>query len=280
MHERWLSLNQATVKRLTIPEAVGLCSQYGLGGIGLWRDRIAETGVTEARAVIRDAGLTVTSVCRGGFFTTGDLADVLNDNRAAIRETAGVGARELVLVCGGLPAGSRDVRAARERVSECVSELAPYAADHGVRLAIEAMHPVFASDRSVITTLGQALDIAERFPADRVGVVADTYHLWWDPEVEAQIARAGERIASYQISDWAVPLPDLPDSGNLLGRVNVGDGCIDFQRLTQCVGGAGYRGLIEVEIFNADIWAAPGEHTMQRVIDGFRAHLPDPLPWG
>jgi sugar phosphate isomerase/epimerase len=274
-----LSLNQATAKRLTIPEAVDLCARHGLGGIGLWRDRIAETGVDEAGTIVRDAGLVVTSVCRGGFFTSGNFVDAIEENRAAIRETAGVGARELVLVCGGLPAGSRDVNAARERVADGITELAPYAADHGVRLAIEPMHPVFASDRSVINTLAQALDLAERFPADQVGVVVDTYHVWWDPDIERQIARAGERIAAYQISDWVVPLPDLPDTGNLLGRVQVGDGCIDFASLTQAVGAAGYRGYVEVEIFNTDVWAAPGERMMRSVIEGFRRSMPTPLPW-
>lgn len=277
MTRELLSLNQATAKRLTIPEAVALCEKYGLGGIGLWRDRIAEVGVAHAAKVVSDAGLAVTSVCRGGFFTAPEAID---DNKDAIRETAGVGCRELVLVCGGLPPRSRDLPGARQQVIDAIGELAPYAADHGVRLAIEPMHPIFASDRSVITTLGQALDIAEQFPAEQVGVVVDTYHVWWDPDVKRQILRAGaDRIASYQVSDWQVPLPNHPDTGNLLGRVHVGDGHIDFDQVTQWVADAGYRGLVEVEIFNADVWASPGDEIVAAVVKSFHDHMPQPLPW-
>lgn len=276
------SLNQATVKNLSLPDVVDLCARHGFGGIGLWRDRIAETGAAKAAKLAHTAGLTVTSVCRGGFFTGPDAdahQTAIINNRAAIEETGEVGCRELVLVCGGMPAGSRDLAGARQQVADAIAELAPYAAQHGVRLAIEPMHPIFASDRSVITTLAQALDIAEQFPADQVGVVVDTYHVWWDPDIDLQIHRSGNRIASYQISDWRVPLPDDPETGNLLGRAHVGDGHINFDHLTEQVAAAGYRGLVEVEIFNADVWATAGDDVARTVANGFRSHLPQPLPW-
>lgn len=281
-HTRWLSLNQATTKHLTIPEAIEVAANHGLGGIGFWRDRLAETGPERAARLAADAGLAVTSVCRGGFFPAADDESrraALEDNRAAVRETAAAGADVLVLVCGGLPPGSRDLVAARAMVADGVEALAPYAAEHGVRLAIEPMHPIFAADRSVITTLGQALDLAESVPTHFVGIVVDSYHLWWDPALEAQLARARGRILSYQISDWVVPLPDDPQTGNLLGRAHVGDGHIDFARLTEWVAAAGYRGLVEVEIFNAGIWSAPPDDTLSTLVERFHAHLPAPLPW-
>jgi sugar phosphate isomerase/epimerase len=250
-----LSLNQRTVQRLGVPAAVELCARHGIPAIGLWREPVASYGLAASAKLVRDAGLRVSSLCRGGFFTATDPAAyraALDDNRRAVDESAELGTGTLVLVVGGLPAGSKDLVGARRRVAEAVAELAPYAAERGVRLALEPMHPIFTADRGVLATLGEALDLAERFPVEQVGVVVDTYHVWWDPAVEAQLARAGARIASYQVCDWIVPLP----ADTLLGRGVMGDGHVDFPHLTAAVRTAGYRGDIEVEIFNADVWAA------------------------
>ncbi|MBB4934540.1 sugar phosphate isomerase/epimerase [Lipingzhangella halophila] len=254
-----LSLNQKTVNRCTAPEAIDGCLAAGVPAIGLWREPVQETGVRRAAKLVRDAGLRVSSLCRGGFFTAEEgprRRAALDDNRRALDEAAELGAPCLVLVVGGLPDGSRDLPAARQRVIGALAELAPYAAERGVRLALEPMHPVYCADRGVLSTLGQALAIAEEFPTDRVGVVVDTFHVWWDPEVFAQIERAGPRIASFQVSDWITPLP----ADVLLGRGMMGDGHIEFAPLRAAVDAAGYRGDIEVEIFNADVWARePGE---------------------
>ena len=139
------------------------------------------------------------------------------------------------------------------------AELAPEAGARGVRLGIEPMHPIFAADRGVVSTLAQALDIAEQHPVEQVGVVVDTFHLWWEPGVLDQVARAGARIASYQIGDWITPLP--PDA--LLSRGMVGDGHIDFAAFTAAVAATGYSGDVEVEIFNADLWARPGAEVVE-----------------
>jgi sugar phosphate isomerase/epimerase len=203
----------------------------------------------------------VSSLCRGGFFTDDEptsYAAALAENRLAIGEAAALGAACLVLVPGGLPPGSRDLAAARRTVVAALAELVPDATRAGVRLAIEPMHPIFAADRGVISTLAQALDIAEQFPADRVGVVVDSYHVWWDPDVLAQVSRAGARIFSYQVCDWITPLP----ADTLLGRGMMGDGHIDFGPLTAAVAAADYTGDVEVEIFNADIWATPGHEVL------------------
>ena len=251
-----LSLNQATVKRLGVAEAVGLCVRHEIPAIGLWREPVAEAGLVVAAAAVRGAGLRVSSLCRGGFFTHADPAArqaAIADNKAAIAEAAELGTGTLVLVCGGLVPGSRDIGLARRMIADAIGELVPVAQSHGVRLGIEALHPMFAADRCVITRLGEALDVAAPFPADAVGVVVDTYHLWWDAALLADIARAGERIASYQVCDWIVPLP----ADNLLGRGHVGDGHIDFPPITAAVAAAGYAGDIEVEIFNESVWSAP-----------------------
>jgi sugar phosphate isomerase/epimerase len=256
-----LALNQKTTNRWSVAEAVGGCVRGGLPAIGLWREPVQEIGVEVAARIVADAGLRVSSLCRGGFLT--DPAPTarrarLDDNRRAIDEAAVLGADCLVMVVGGLPPGSRDLPAARLRVADGIAELVPYAAERGVRLALEPMHPIFCADRGVLSTLSAALDMAERFPAEHVAIVVDTFHVWWDPDVTAQIARAAGRIASFQICDWITPLP--PDA--LLSRGMMGDGHIDFRALRRAVDATGYTGDIEVEIFNADVWAADPEEVV------------------
>lgn len=268
-----LSLNVWTTKGWSLREAVEGCVRAGVPGIGLWRDKVAEAGLDAAARLIAGTGLTVTSLCRGGFFT-GDAAHraaAAADNRRAVDEACALGTDVLVLVAGGLPSGSTDLAGARAQVADGLAGLASYAAERGVRLAIEPLHPMFCADRAVISTLGQALDLAERVdPAGAaVGVCIDTYHVWWDPEVLAQIDRAGPRTYAFQVCDFLVPI--LADA--LLGRGHVGDGVIDIPMLARAVIGAGYSGLIEVEIFNQEVWNTPGEQTLRTVIDRHRRYL-------
>jgi sugar phosphate isomerase/epimerase len=265
-----LSLNQATVKHLGLKETVALCVRHDIPAIGLWRDRVAETGLAEAAAAVRAAGLQVSSLCRGGFFTQADpdgRRAARADNLAAIAEAAELGTDTLVLVCGGLVPGQRDLGVARRLVADAIGELVPEAQRLGVRLGIEALHPMFCADRCVISSLGEAVDLALRFPADAVGVVVDTYHVWWDARLADQIARAGRRIVSYQVCDWVLPLP----RDTLLGRGHVGDGVIDFAPITAGVTAAGYDGYVEVEIFNAEVWDAPPDRTAATVRERFAA---------
>ncbi len=278
-----LSLNTATTKHATLAEAVRAAADAGLAAVGPWRDRVAEVGTEAAATLIRAAGLEVSSLCRGGFLTAADAPGqeaALADNRAAIVEAATLGTSELVLVVGGLPAnpapgeaatpgGDKDIVAARQRVVDRIGELVPFAVEHGVRLVLEPLHPMFAADRAVLSTLGQCLDVAAPFPSAAVGVLVDTYHVWWDPEVERQIARAGEegRLALYQVCDWLLPLAADP----LLSRGYMGDGYIDFPALTRWVAQAGYTGVVEVEIFNAEIWSRPAAEIVATMAQRYTA---------
>jgi sugar phosphate isomerase/epimerase len=258
------SLNQATTKYWPIDEAVAGCVDRGVPGIGLWREEVAAFGLEQTATLVREAGLEVTSLCRGGFFSTDDWYD---ENRRAIDEAATLGAPVLVLVSGGMPAGSKDIDGARRHVGESIGRLVPYALEAGVQLAIEPLHPMYASDRCVVSSLGQALDLASPYPAEAVGVVIDTYHLWWDDQVWDGIARAGreDRIACFQIADWITPLP----AGVLLGRGMPGEGCVELRRFREAVDAAGYTGPVEVEVFHADVWARPGAEVLAQAIDGY-----------
>ncbi|GAA2041092.1 sugar phosphate isomerase/epimerase [Agromyces tropicus] len=272
-----LSLNQATIKRASLAEALEVTAAGGYRAIGLWREPVAEVGLAEASARLTDSGLRFTSLCRGGFFTMPEgpaRRASIDGNRRAIEETATLAAAGapgstavLVLVAGGLPEGSRDLVGARARVAEAIAELVPDAEAAGVQLSIEPLHPMYASDRAVVSTLGQALDLAAPFAPGTVGVEVDTFHVWWDPEALDQVARAGRegRIASYQVCDWATPLP----GDVLLARHYPGEGVIDFATFTAAVEATGYDRDIEVELFNADIWAAPFAEVVARTAASF-----------
>lgn len=266
-----LSLNTQTCKRLDLDQIIEVATDAGIEAVGVWRHLLIPDGVQLATRKLRDAGLRVSTLCRGGFLSALDPAERaagLDDNRTAIDEAVQLGTRELVMVVGGLPSGSRDLAGARGRVREGLAALVPYAQQAGVRLALEPLHPMYVADRAVLSTLDQALDWAADFPAESVGVTVDTFHLFWDPQVEAAIARAGAqgRIASYQVCDFNLPIaPDALESRGMMG-----DGVIDFAPLTRAVAAAGYTGDVEVEIFNAEIWARDGADVVAEMIERYR----------
>ena len=260
-----LSLNQITTQRWSLREAVEGCARAGIPSIGVWRDKLAEAGLYQAVRLVRDAGLHVSSVCRGGMFPAASAAERqvrIDDNRRAVDEAAALGADVLLLVCG--PAPDKDIGAARQMVREGIAALLPYAKERGVKLGVEPLHPMFAAERSVIVTLAEANALIEAFDSPFLGLLADVYHIWWDPDLDAQIARAAGRIFGFHVSDWLVPTPDL-----LLGRGMIGDGAIDIRRIRAMVDAAGYAGPIEVEIFNRALWDTPGDDVLARLCERF-----------
>jgi sugar phosphate isomerase/epimerase len=252
-----LSLNTATVReKWNLRQMIEGCARRGIRGISPWRDKLAELGAKEAAKRIRDSGLTVTGLCRGGMFPAAERkgrAAAIEDNLRAIDDAATIEARCLVLVVGGLPPGSKDLAGAREMVRDGIGEVLDHARSTGVPLAIEPLHPMYAADRACVNTLAQALDVCDeldRGASGALGVAVDVYHVWWDPELKRQIERAGEkRILAFHISDWLVPTTDL-----LLDRGMMGDGVIDLPLIRSWVEAAGYRGFHEVEIMSARNW--------------------------
>lgn len=256
-----LSLNQITTNRWSLAEALEGCLRAQVPAIGIWRHKIAEVGLTESRRLVRNAGLHVSSVCRGGMFpaaTAAERASRIEDNRRALDEAAELGADTLVLVCG--PPPDRDIAAARRMVEDAIGALIPYARERRVTMAIEPLHPMYAAERSCITSLEEANTLAEKFDPDMVGIVVDVYHVWWDAMLERELGRARGRIRGFHVCDWLVPTPDM-----LMGRGMMGDGCIDIHRIRSLVDGAGYAGRIEVEILNQRIWDQPGDEVLERM---------------
>jgi sugar phosphate isomerase/epimerase len=264
-----LSLNQITIKSWSVREAAEGCARAGIPWIGLWRDKVAETGLKESASIVCETGLKVSSLCRGGMFpaaTKADRAARIDDNRRAVDEATGLGTDVLVLVCGAAP--DRDIDAARRMVEEGIEWVLPYAEQAGVKLGIEPLHPVFAADRSVISTLAQANDIVERLDSPQVGVVMDVYHVWWDPVLYTEIERARGHILGFHVNDW------LRGGGDpLSSRGMMGDGVIQLRKMREAVEAAGYAGPIEVEIFNEEVWAMPGDDVLELIGERYLEHV-------
>jgi sugar phosphate isomerase/epimerase len=253
MDARRLSFNQITADKASLKDVVDACARHGVSYVGLWRHKVAEIGTDVAAGVVRDAGVSVSSLCRGGMFpaaTRSERDARIDDNRRAIDEAAALRAPVLVLVCGAAP--DRDIDAARRMVEDGIAAIVPYAAERGVRLGIEPLHPAFAAERSCITTLREARTLAARFDANTVGVIADVYHIWWDPELYAELTLSSERIIGFHVSDWLVPVHNV-----LMNRGMMGDGVIELRRIRDAVDRIGYDGPVEVEIFNEKIWDTP-----------------------
>ena len=249
-----LSLNTATVQaQWTLEQCIDGCARHGIGGIAPWRDKLDECGAGRAAQSIRDAGLRVTGLCRGGMFPAATPAGrqaALDDNRKAVDDAAIIGAECLILVVGGLPEGSKDIAGARMQVRDGIAALLEHSRAVGIPLAIEPLHPMYAADRACVNTLKQANDLCDAL-GDGVGVAVDIYHVWWDPGLAPEIARAGAagRILGFHVCDWLVPTTDL-----LLDRGMMGDGVIDIPKIRSWVEAAGYDGASEVEIFSKDNW--------------------------
>lgn len=268
---RGLSINTATTrKQWGLKEAAANYARLGVSGIAPWRDQIAACGLAEAVRAVRDNGLHVTGVCRGGMFPQPDRRAFeanLDDNRRAIAEAHALAADCLVLVCGGLPPGSRDIDGARQMVAEAIALLLPEARSAGVRLAIEPLHPVYAADRNCINTLAQAQALCEAIAPDDpqgwLGIAFDIYHVWWDPDLMAALDRLDPvRLHAFHICDWRRTTRDI-----LNDRAMMGDGVADLEAITHKVAALGFSGLPEVEIFSEEWWAHDPAELVRTCLD-------------
>jgi len=260
-----LSLNTATIKsQCNLEQAIDLCKEYGIPAIGPWRDKLEECGIEKAAKRIQEAGLRVSGLCRGGFFAL-DHQYNWDDNKRAIDEALAIHADCLVIVSGGMIAGSKKLADTHKYITEGLAKMVDYAKPQGMPIALEPLHPMYAADRCSINTLGHSLDICEEI-GDGIGVAIDAYHVWWDPQLAQQLKRAGElkAILGYHVCDWLSPTKDM-----LVDRGMMGDGIIDLKDLSNKVSEAGYEGFVEVEIFSTDWWAQDAKKVIENTVDRF-----------
>jgi sugar phosphate isomerase/epimerase len=277
---RWLSLNTATVRRQgDLASIIEACARHGIRAIDPWRDQVAAIELDRAVRAVRDAGLELSGYCRGGMFTS-DAAhriEARDDNRRAVDEAKALGAPCVVLVVGGLPqysrpgsVASKDIAAARTQVDDAITEMLDYARTVQMPLAIEPLHPAYAADRACVNTTKQALDICDRLDPQHsgaLGVALDVYHVWWDPELLSQIARAGrDRLLAFHVCDWLMPTKDM-----LNDRGMMGDGVIDIKSVRSAVEAQGFAGYSEIEIFSGHWWEKPMDEVLQTCIGRHRS---------
>jgi sugar phosphate isomerase/epimerase len=277
----WLSINTATVRKqsgaeVPLDRIIDQCAERGIRAISPWRDQVAAVGLDKVARQLKAHGMGLSGYCRGGFFPAPDAAGLkaaLDDNRRAIDEAKTLDAPCLVLVVGALPgalegkAAYKDIARARGEVRDGIAASLAYAREVGMPLAIEPLHPMQAADRACINTLEHALDLCDELDAGKsgmLGVALDIYHVWWDPKLQQQIARAGrERLLAYHVCDWLTPTRDL-----LSDRGMMGDGVVELKKIRGWVEDAGFAGFSEVEIFsNLDWWQRSGEDTLDICIE-------------
>ena len=260
-----LCIHTMTTKPWSLSEAIDHFSKAGVPGITVWRQHLEPQGLTTSAALLRDSGLKVVSLCRGGFFpalTREDRQHAIDDNLRAIDEAAAIGAPLIVLVCGAVP--GIPLTEARKQIQDGIMSILPHASAAGVKLGIEPLHPMYAGDRSAVNTLRQANDMVAAIASPWVGVTVDLYHLWWDPDLENEITRAGKTIFSFHVCDWRTPVRDLLNDRGLMG-----EGCIDIPTMRGWVEATGYDGFIEVEIFSNELWATEQTQYLRRITDAY-----------
>jgi sugar phosphate isomerase/epimerase len=256
---RLCAINTATLGfQAPIGEVIEAVARAGFGGIAPWRREVEGHDVHAIARRIREAGLAVPGYCRSTYIpaaTAQAFRDNIEANRRALDDAAVLGAECFVMVVGSLPEGSKDIAGARAQVQDATAQLVEHGRTAGVKIALEPLHPVYAADRSCLSLLCEALDICDAIePGDgerSLGVLIDVYHLWWDPNLRRDIARAGraKRIFGFHVCDWLVPTRDV-----LNDRGMMGDGVIDVPGIRAMVEAAGYGGMVEVEIFSAEDW--------------------------
>ena len=263
-----LCIHTITTRPWSIEEAAKNYSVEGVKGITVWRDALANRDIKQTGQLLRDHGLEIVSLCRGGFFPNKEKEKrklAIEDNLKAIEEASELGTQLIVLVCGADPAQS--LEDSRKQIEEGIQTILPQAKAAGVKLAIEPLHPMYADTRSAINTLAQANDMAEQINSPYVGVAVDVYHLWWDPNLEQEIKRCGDndQLLAFHICDWNSPTVDI-----LLDRGLMGDGCIPVNKIRSWVEATGFDGFFEVEIFSNKYWQQDQSQFLKKVIKAYK----------
>ncbi len=272
-----LALNTATLGHNMGPNVDGWpvdrlideCALRGFSGLVFWRREVG----SQARDIgnrVRGAGLAVAGLCRTPYLVGPEApcsSALDREIRESVEMAAELGADVLTIVVGGVEPGTKGIRPSLDLVTDRLQPLCELAADHGVRLALEPLHPIYAADRCCLVTAKDAIDICEAIDSSTLGIAIDAYHVWWDTQLAHQLRRLPpERLFGFHVCDW---LRNQADP--LLDRGMMGDGVIDLPQLAELVWDHGYRAFVEVEIFSSNSWwKRPVGEVLDRVVDAYR----------
>jgi sugar phosphate isomerase/epimerase len=159
---------------------------------------------------------------------------------------------------------------AHETARKLYVELADYAADHGMRIMFEPLHPILMNNNTFICTLKEAAALIEKVERDNFGLCLDLWHVWQEPLVEEQIQAFGDRIFGVHISDWPAEQPRC-----LGDRRLPGEGCIPLSQLFHAIEKTGYQGAYALEIFSEptlpdSLWKQDPAEVVDRGRRGFQ----------
>ena len=258
-----LCIHTITTKPWSIEEAIDKYAAAGVKGITVWRQWLDGRDIAQTGQRIREAGLEVVSLCRGGFFPAVDAAErqkAIDDNLRAIDEAEALGAPLIVLVCGADP--NQPLTESRKHIQDGIVTVLDHAKQANVKLAIEPLHPMYAAERSAVNDIATANDMCDAIDSPYVGVAVDVYHLWWDPRLQQEIERCGKanRIFAFHVCDWRSPTEDMLNDRGLMG-----DGCIDIRQIRGWVEDNGFSGFNEVEIFSNRYWATDQDEFLEKI---------------
>ena len=263
-----IAIHTITNRPWTTEQCIDAYSKAGIGGITFWRYSFEDRDPKKVGDQARDSGLVVVSVARGGFFAAESKEDrdkAIDDNKRAIDETHSVGAPSLVLVCGSNK--HQRLNTSRNQIQDGIAECLDHAKDAGVILAIEPLHPMYASERSAVNSMAQANAICENLENHpNVGIALDVYHTWWDDNLKEEIARSlnNGNLSSYHICDWLSPMEDMLNDRGLMG-----EGSIDVDQISGWVMESGFTGFHEVEIFSERWWKTDQHDYLNKIISYF-----------
>ncbi len=265
-----LCVHTITTKPWSLDEAVSRYAAAGVKGITVWRQALEGRDPAASGRMIRDQGLSIVSLCRGGFFASTSAVErqrAIDENRRCIDDAAALGAPLIVLVCGSDPGQS--LADSRRHIAEGIAAVLPHAVAANVRLGIEPLHPMYAADRSAVNTVAQARAICDALHSPSVGIVVDVYHVWWDANLKDEIAALGreERLFAFHLCDWRTPLADVLNDRGLMG-----EGCIPLRQIRGWMESAGFNGFNEVEVFSERHWASDQAAFLEQIKAAYLAH--------
>jgi sugar phosphate isomerase/epimerase len=275
-----LSLNMQSTLPRSLEESLPACAAAGVPAVGLYEPpHVEPIGIDKAAALLKASGIPCKIYASVGYWASG------KDTKGRPRDLAGnikvlddavkLGAEMIGASSSGLPPGDRDIRAAHKRIVDGLRELAPYAAERNIKIALEPVHPNYGPDRAIVLTLRHGLDIVEAVDHPNVGVVVDTYHQWWEHDLVDQLKRgvAGGKIFIVQVSDWPVAWArEKP-----LTRCMMGEGCIDFDLFSE--GLAGYKGWFDMEVLSySHLQALPVPEVLDQLSDSWHKTMGSRFP--
>ena len=243
-----LSMNETTTFRWSFEEDVAAYAKAGIPAMGVWRQKLSDCGSSRAGELLAEAGMKVSHLLWAGGFTGSDgrsYRESVEDAGEALQTAAQIGADTLV-VYSGARAG-HTYNHARRLIQSALGELIPTAAELGVTLAIEPMHPGCAAEWTFLISIDDVLQLLDAVDNPRVKMVFDTYHLGQDPDILGRIAQIAPHIAIVQLGDARQP----PEGEQ--NRCRLGEGVVPLAEIVAALKDTGYDGYYDVELLGEEI---------------------------